>query len=287
MSIDESGAVVSVEDQLRERLFHMSSDEYHNGERLKSFMSSTGTKDAVDAAAKWAAEHDPRGPWKAFQVQTTFDKDSALYGDLVHERCLLGNKLWVGTDKERRSYKNGIHYLTRRKGKVNQRDILGCCYSVRQGLRYLSRKYPDHMWLTERVALGEFSVGSGEDKFDFDVKCKFDLLLLYYDERGKLCAILVDLKTTRDPTYFGFLRQARDLKYAFSLEWYSRILEQNGIEVTECWWLAAGKNAPWQWDVYECDQEMLGMAGQEIEMALLNIGLGQKYGWPSMKITEE
>ena len=269
--------------EVSEQFALLDNDEYHYGEELADHISSTRAKEAYKSPAQFGRKYYPVGPQKVLAEEDS-DSDAMLFGTLVHDRCLIRKKGWKGHDGKRKQGED-VLYVSRRlksSGSICQRDLIGCSLSLREALRYVFAMYSGGNWLAERVCTTTFTTGDGVEDFEFPVKAKFDLLLLHGNK-----AHLYDVKTTRNAEEWAFLRQADDLNYKFSLRWYSRVLEEIGYEVVEANWIAVEKGSPWRWDIYPCDESELAQADIEIDQALLNIGYGQKYGFPqSMKITE-
>lgn len=127
----------------------------------------------------------------------------------------------------------------------------------------------------------EMSITLHDPDYDLDLRARPDL----YNSNGTI----IDLKSTLDASPAGFTKSAYNLGYFTQAAFYRRVLELEGLKVSEFLFLAVEKSAPYLTCAHGVSET--GMALGEIEMhkALKQIAEYKKTGvantgWPEISM---
>lgn len=81
-------------------------------------------------------------------------------------------------------------------------------------------------------------------------------------------SVLVDLKTTKDPSPDGFAKACATFAYHRQAAWYLDLAERNDIDAEAFLFIAVRNVAPYECVVYECSGEMIEQGRNENRAAL-------------------
>jgi exodeoxyribonuclease VIII len=95
------------------------------------------------------------------------------------------------------------------------------------------------------------------------IKGRLDKLAVYGDS-----TIIVDLKTTNDPTPEAFAKQVWQQRYHRQADFYQNLANQHGHDVAGCVFIAVRNEPPFECVVYQCDSAMLEKGYEENRKAL-------------------
>jgi hypothetical protein len=95
------------------------------------------------------------------------------------------------------------------------------------------------------------------------IKGRLDKLAVYGDS-----TIIVDLKTTADPTPEAFGKQVWQQRYYRQADFYQNLANQHGHDVAGVVFIAVRNEPPYECVVYQCDSAMLEKGHEENRKAL-------------------
>ena len=109
--------------------------------------------------------------------------------------------------------------------------------------------------------LVEASIFSHDEATGVDMRCR-------PDGWRKDIAAVIDLKTTIDPSPYGFAKQCANFGYHLQDQFYRRCMLNDGHEVDRFIFIAVGKDAPYPVGVYELDHQSLDEGAAGVQCAL-------------------
>ena len=198
-----------------------------------------------------------------------------IWGTRMHDALLEPDEFWnrnirlpdTATDGKPWNWKSSKHrderdaFLADNPGKVliteeEEAEVQAVSDAVERN--------PEALQLINAEGRRECSIFWTDPATGIRLKCRPDILT---DDN-----ILVDLKTTRNPTPEAFAKAASDLGYYRKAALYSAGVAKITGEIPKYRWIAVGNTPPYDCYVYEPPvEELLGVAGQQVAAVLASI----------------
>lgn len=224
---------------------NISNEEYH----LDPSLSASGAKTiAMQSLAHF--KYAKRKPSTAFDV-----------GTAVHTLVLephLKSSVWCGPETRRGSAWKDQYAAAAEEGAVL---LTEADYQVAVDMANSVRSNAAAMELLSGDLVVEASVFAQDKATGVDMRCR-------PDGWRKDIAAIIDLKTTIDPSPWGFAKQAANFGYHLQDQFYRRCMLNDGHEVDRFIFIAVGKDAPYPVGVYELDFQSLDEGAAGVQYAL-------------------
>ena len=219
----------------------MTNEEYHSSEDISKSDLDAARKSGLHFLLKKTGPKQKPTPamriGSAFHALTLepdlFEKEYIYKPEFINARSKEG-KEWKASQEEA-----GKTVLTTddRKQLEGMTEAIGYCTPAKKLLDASGKAEQSFLWTDKETGLG--------------CKCRPDYLLV---DGGTI----VDVKTTIDASYRGFLKSISNFRYHVQAGWYLHGLEQaTGIRPERFIFIAVEKTAPFGVGVYEADTYMV------------------------------
>ena len=210
------------------------------------------------------------------------DRDCLRLGRAIHTAALepkLFARLYVCWSGGRRAGKEWDAYVAdaeSRGATILKEDQLDQAVAMAKAVR----SHPIAGPLVTAPGRSELTIVWTHPRTGVLIKCRLDRLLL--------SAVLLDLKSTRDPKPARFASQAAGMGYHIQMALYSDAVAAAGLGAVATKIVAVQSAAPFDVVVYSLDEELLTAARFEYERALdLIVECRSSGKWPGQAETEE
>ena len=231
----------SLRNPLMNGYVQMTNEEYHSSEDISKSDLDAARKSGLHFLLKKTGQKQKPTPamriGSAFHALTLepelFEKEYIYKPEFINARSKEG-KDWKASQEEA-----GKTVLTTddRKQLEGMTEAIGYCTPAKKLLDATGKAEQSFLWTDKETGLG--------------CKCRPDYLLV---DGGTI----VDVKTTIDASYRGFLKSISNFRYHVQAGWYLHGLEQaTGIRPERFIFIAVEKTAPFGVGVYEADTYMV------------------------------
>lgn len=190
------------------------------------------------------------------KVTTAFDLGTAVHTLVLEPH--LSSTVWCGPETRRGSAWKDQYAAAAEEGAIllTEGD-----YQIAVDMANSVRSNAAAMELLGGDLLVEASIFSHDEATGVDMRCR-------PDGWRKDIAAVIDLKTTIDPSPYGFAKQCANFGYHLQDQFYRRCMLNDGHEVDRFIFIAVGKDAPYPVGVYELDHQSLDEGAAGVQCAL-------------------